>query len=72
MRTIIECDPEHFPRALALLAAEAADFAKYDKVGWGWSFGGAGWGVRFFVRRIKHGLSVKQLRERAPTPGDKG
>jgi len=66
MRIIITCDPERFADALGILAAETARFDKYNRLGWGWSFG---YNPSFFVRRIKNGLSVTQvnLPPKAPT-----
>lgn len=51
----IKAPHDHLKAALELAEREAADFAKYDKIGWGWAFAGP---PRFFVRRIRRGLSV--------------
>lgn len=57
-KLIITGDMRFAAEAFALLQAEAAEFAKYTKIGWGWQFGPwLGDGSRFFVRRIKDGLS---------------
>ena len=63
MRIIIDCEPEHIPEAVRIMQQELADFEKYTKVGWGWNFGNYRTGPRFFVRRLKDGLSIRDVHE---------
>lgn len=57
----IKCDQEYWADASKLVAVELDDFKKYDKIGFGWTSGNYQSGPRFFVRRIKNGLSICQL-----------
>lgn len=60
MRIIIDCDPEHLEKAAELAIQQAPHFeTRYDRMGWGHTFNN--FGVRLFVRRIKNGISLKQV-----------
>ena len=62
MRVVIDCDASDFDAAVRLLREEFRDWERrYDKPGWGWSYPLAD-GTRCFIRRIKGGLSLKQIR----------
>ena len=62
MRIIIDCEPGNLDAAFALARQEIADNyeRRYNKPGWGWHFpmGTA----RAFVRGIKGGISIKQVK----------
>jgi len=58
VKIILQCDPEHLDDAVAVLRGQLKHFGDYDRVGYGWAFGRE---PRFFVSRIKEGLSVKQI-----------
>lgn len=62
MKIIIDCPEQYIPEAVALVNEELKRFSSYDKLGWGWAFGG-GAKARFFMRRIKDGLSCKLTAE---------
>lgn len=60
MKVIIDCDASDFDAAVRLLREEFRDWERrYDKIGWGSVFPLAG--GHCFIRRIKGGLSLKQL-----------
>lgn len=60
MRMIIDCDPDQYPAAAAVLDSQLPGWReRYDRVGWGWVKHHDG--ASFFVRRITDGLSVKQI-----------
>ncbi len=60
MKIVIDCDPELYDSACILLSREMRDWERrYSKVGWGWIYP-LGEGTSCFVRRITHGLSLKQ------------
>jgi hypothetical protein len=66
MRIVIDCDEDLLGAAVAVLNGELAPSYKpwrgrYDKLGWGWTHHLSG-PHRCFVRRIKDGLSLKQIR----------
>jgi hypothetical protein len=64
MKLIIDCAAVNIPAAIRLLNEQSEDWERrYDKVGWGWAFQLGE--DRCFIRRVKDGLSLKQL---APTP----
>jgi hypothetical protein len=55
---IIRAPLEFLDEAVAVMKKQAERYDDYDRIGYGWSFGGGmGRRPRFFVRRIKHGLS---------------
>ena len=59
-RIIIDCDPDALPAAYAVAMAELQEVRRYNRPGWGWAFNRDG--RRFFVRGIKGGISVRQVR----------
>jgi hypothetical protein len=70
-KLIISGDLRFAREAFDLLQREAADFAEYDRIGWGWSFGPYDPVIgrsRFFVRRIKDGLSCAIMAPAQPDP----
>ena len=62
MKIIIDCPPEHYEAAVKIVTEELTRYDRYTKVGWGWSFGNYQTGPRFFVRRLKDGLSCRHLK----------
>lgn len=64
MRLIFTVDPEALPAALKVVDEQMADGweKRYDKPGWGWHFYKDGF--RFFVRGIKGGMSVQQVKDK--------
>ena len=62
MRIIISCDEQHIEKAWQAFREEQPSWQKrYDKPGWGWHFG---MNPRFFIRGIKGGLSIGQVKDR--------
>ncbi|AXQ69416.1 hypothetical protein HOU02_gp309 [Caulobacter phage CcrBL9] len=59
MRLIINAPEPWVPEAMKILAAQVKRFDEYPKIGWGWSFGH--YPNKFFVRRIKDGLSITHV-----------
>lgn len=60
MKIIIDCDQKHFGAACNVLDGLMPRWrALFPRIGWGHSDGNRD--VRFFVRRITDGLSVKQV-----------
>lgn len=73
MRLVIDCDESLLSEALDVLNVEIApSYApwreRYNKVGWGWTHHLSG-PHRCFVRRIKDGLSLRQIRTGEPDVG---
>jgi hypothetical protein len=65
VKLIITCDPANLAAAQAIANEEINEerwpwAQKYDRPGWGWFFYKDD--VRFFVRGIKNGISVTQVK----------
>jgi len=55
----VTAPPVLIDAATRIVLSEIPNFHRYDKVGWGWNFHDRNHpGAKFFVRRIKGGLSV--------------
>lgn len=72
MRLIINCDPENVGPATLILHRELKRFADYDRIGYGWEYRAGFWGPRYFVKRIKDGLSISQIDAPDTTERDDG
>ena len=63
VEVLIACsDVAALDGAVMVARQEAVNFSRYDRIGWGWSFNEGAF--RYFVRRTKNGLSVRQLRDK--------
>lgn len=61
MRLIINCDPENVGPATLIIHRELKRFDEYNRVGYGWTHNDGFQGERYFVKRIRDGLSIKQI-----------
>lgn len=60
MKIIVDAPPEHLADAWKIADQETKRYDQYDRIGWGWGFNGGG--ARFFVKRLKDGLSIRYLK----------
>ncbi|UTU08073.1 hypothetical protein CcrC1_gp387 [Caulobacter phage C1] len=59
MRLIINAPPALVDDAVEILLTEVKRIEEYNRVGWGWAFGSPP--SKFFVRRLKDGLSITHV-----------
>lgn len=59
MRLILHVPAHLLDDAWEILRVEVDRYAEYNKVGWGWGHGAGD--RRFFVRRLKDGLSITHV-----------
>lgn len=63
MKIIINAEPDDMPAVVQLIMDKKPMFDRSDdRLGWGWMFAVPG-GKRFFLRRIKGGISANPAKD---------